>query len=562
MTDRSTDFTKLVVRGEPVAPAKITVNAVGHTLVDFGKHFFGWIEVDAPEAGPFKFIWGELLDEKGSVQTDPFFTREQGRVRCALSEGRFAGAGWERVPYQENAVSAFEPSPVGQFRTVMPFRWLEVLESPFPITAANVRQVPVFHPYDMGEERFDCDSPELVRVHDFCKHTILATTFTGKFVDGDRERLPYEADSFITQLGTYAITSDDTLARAMADYLATHTTWPTEWKQFFISIIHADWMRSGKTDLVEKHYAAMRDCKSWRHLRRGDGLLVTDGPSVRPAPDGTRPKDIVDWAMCYRDGFEFRDVNTVVNALHIKNLRVLAALAVAIGRDADAAQFAAEAEQTFDAFNAKLWDVSRGRYRDGEGTDHATVQGNAMALACGAVPPERVAAVADYVVSKGMSCSTYMAQFVLEALFKAGRNRDAIALMTSPAHRGWLAMMAKGATITPEFWDLTMPEKGRIPDMNHAWSTAPLNMINRYVLGVQPAAPGFAKISVNPHLGSLRRLSAAVPMPRGTLLIKMELAGGVWRIEIDTPAPTRFDFCGKYREVSIGKHIFHSEERQ
>ena len=168
-------------------------------------------------AGPYRLVWGELLDEHGSVQTDPFFTKEQGRVRCAFAEGCFAGTGWEKVPYQENDVSAFEPAPVGRFGTVMPFRWLEVVEAPFPITAANVRQMPILYPYDMTEERFVCDSPDLVRVHDFCKHSILATTFTGKFVDGDRERLPYEADSYITQLGTYAVTSDDTLVRATVD---------------------------------------------------------------------------------------------------------------------------------------------------------------------------------------------------------------------------------------------------------------------------------------------------------------------------------------------------------
>ena len=549
-------FTDRVVRGEPVAPAKIMVNAAGRTLVDFGRHFFGWIEVDAPVPGPFRFVWGELLDENGLVVTDPLFTKEQGRIRCALAEGRFQGRGWERVPYQGNAVSAFEPTPVGRFGTVMPFRWLEVVDAPFEVNAANVRQVPIHYPYDMGEERFECDSPELVRVHDFCKHTILATTFTGKFVDGDRERLPYEADSYITQLGTYAMTSDDTLVRAMADYLATHTTWPTEWKQFFISIVHADWMHSGRTDLVERHYERMRDCKSWRHLRRPDGLLVTAGPSVRPAPDGATPKDIVDWAKCYRDGFVFREVNTVVNALHIRNLRGLSAIAAAIGRDSDTALFAAEAEQTFAAFQETLWDASRGRYRDGAGTDHATVQGNAMALACGAVPPERVAAVADYVAAKGFSCSTYMAQFVLEALFKAGRDRDAIALMASPAHRGWLAMMERGATITPEFWDLAMPEKGRIPDMNHAWSTAPLNMIGRFVLGVEPAAPGFATIGVRPHPGDLRRIAGTAPTPRGPVRLAMDLRDGVWRVILDTPAPARFEAFGESRGLPGGRHEF------
>ncbi|MBQ0032155.1 MAG: rhamnosidase, partial [bacterium] len=122
----------------------------------------------------------------------------------------------------------------------------------------------------------------------------------------------------------------------------------------------------------------------------------------------------------------------------------------------------------FSSFQARLWDDECGCYRDGEGSSHATVQGNAMALACGAVPPDRIASVADYVEKKGFSCSTYMAQFVLDSLFLAGRDRAAIALMTSDAHRSWLGMMAKGATITPEFWDLTMSESGRIPDMNHA----------------------------------------------------------------------------------------------
>ena len=58
-------------------------------------------------------------------------------------------------------------------------------------------------------------------------------------------------------------------------------------------------------------------------------------------------------------------------------------MARAIGEERDAVKFAAEAAQTFAAFQAAFFDLSAGRYRDGEGTDHATVQGNAMALACG-----------------------------------------------------------------------------------------------------------------------------------------------------------------------------------
>ena len=544
------DVADKLVRGKEVAPVSVSVNAAGNAVVDFGRHGCGWIEVDAERAGDYLFIWGELLNGKGSVETNELFTVREGAIRCAVTKGRFEGPAKNvRIPYVKGNGSVFHEGEVGKFGVVMPFRWLEVVRCPFPITRANVRQVPVYYPYDMSEESFSCDDANLVAVHDFCKHSIRATTYTGKFIDGDRERLPYEADSYITLLGTAAVTSDDTLSHAMVDYLATHTTWPTEWKQFFIRLVYEDWMRSGQTDLVRKHYKLMRVVKSWRHLRREDGLVVSRGPKAVAAPGGEQPNDIVDWGKCYRDGFVFCDVNAVVNALHYRNLVELAEMARAIGETADAAMFAREAQVTFAAYQKAFFDAGAGCYCDGEGTDHKTVQANAMALACGVVPEKQVSGVADYVSRKGFSCSTYMAQFVLEALFRAGRADRAFELMTSDGERSWRGMMAKGATITMEFWDLTLKEPGRVPDMNHAWSTAPLNMISRYVLGVTPSAPGWASASISPNPGPLARLSGKVPTPKGAISLEMEKVDGSWRAVVETPVPAVFTLGDLKREI-------------
>ena len=551
-------FADRVVRGEAAKPVSIVTNAAGNLLVDFGRHQTGWIEVDAVKNGEYEFVWGELLNGSGSVETNSFFTHKQGRIRCAHTKDVLDAKGWTRIPYhaaKEKRRNTFRPEPVGRFGTVMPFRWLEVVKAPFPVTEGNVRQVPIYYPYDMSESSFDCDSKELVRVYDFCKHSIRATTYMGKFIDGDRERLPYEADSYITQLGTYAITSDQTLVRAMADYFATHTTWPTEWKQFFIRIVYEDWMHSGNTDIIRKHYSLMRDVKSWRSLRRSDGLLVTSGDTMTDSLDG-KIRDIVDWAMCYRDGFVFTPVNAVVNALHYRNLKEMSEMACAIGKIEESAMFEKEAALTFESYQRIFFDSVAGRYRDGIGTDHATVQGNAMALACGVVPPENIASVARYIAKKGFSCSTYMAQFVLESLFSAGRVDDAFRLMTSSEHRSWLGMMAKGATVTMEFWDLTLEEPARIPDMNHSWSTAPLNMISRWVMGVKPLKPGFEEISIRPNLGPLKCISGTVPTPKGPIRLKMAKDGDVWRGELETPAPAQFAFGGNVLSFQPGKHSF------
>ena len=548
------DFSDRVVRGEAAFPVSLSTNAAGHVLFDFGLHQVGWVELNVVHTGNYEFVWGELLDGNGTIQTNELYTKTQGNVRYARAYVEFAETGWKRIPYQ--SAGAFNRKPVGRFGTVMPFRWMEVLVAPCPVSPDHVRQVPLYHPYDLSESSFKSDCDALNRVYTFCKHSIRATTYTGLFIDGDRERLPYEADSYITQLGTYAITSDQTLTRLMTDYLATHTTWPTEWKQFFIRMVYEDWRHSGKTDLMRKHWTLMRDVKSWRQLRRTDGLLVTPGAKMAPSPDGGTFCDIVDWAKCYRDGFVFTSVNAVVNALHYRNLKELAEMACAIGKEEEAAMFREEAAQTFDAYQRVLFNSSAGRYNDGEGTDHATVQANAMALACGIVPKERMGDVADYVASKGFSCSTYMAQFVLEALFAAGREKEAVRLMASDAPRSWLGMMAKGATITPEFWDLTMEEPGRIPDMNHSWSTAPLNMISRWVLGVTPHKPGFEEILVCPHPGPLKGLSGVVPTPHGPVRLEMKRTGAGWNVSLESPRPFAFKFGGRIERHPPGRVDF------
>ena len=543
-----------VVRGVAVAPASVSANAAGNRVFDFGRHAFGWVEVNVERPGAYEFVVGELLDESGSVQTNALYTWKQGNVRCAHVKGVFGKTGWTRIPFVEGGVSRFNAHDAGRFGVVMPFRWLEVASAPFELTSKNVRQVPIYYPYDMSASSFSCDSPALERVYEFCRHSIRATSFMGMFIDGDRERLPYEADSFITMLSTQAMTADYTLVRRTIEHLAVHTTWPTEFKQYFIRLVYEDWMHGGNADLVRRYWALMRDVKSWRRLRRGDGLVVSPGEMMTPSPDGGKFCDIVDWAKCYRDGFVFTPVNVVVNALHYRNLRELEAMARAIGEDGDAATFAAEAAQTFKSFQDVLFDDASGRYRDGVGTDHATVQGNAMALACGAVPSDRVARVAEYMASKGFSCSTYMAHFVLDALFAAGRDDDALRLMTSSEHRSWLGMMEKGATVSMEFWDLTLEEGGRIPDMNHSWSTSPLNMVSRWVLGVNPLKPGFEEISIAPHPGFLKRISGTVPTPKGPVRLEIERTGRAWRVKVETPRSAEFVLGGKAMRLVPGSY--------
>lgn len=50
---------------------------------------------------------------------------------------------------------------------------------------------------------FRCSDDTLNRIWELCRYSMKATSFTGYYVDGDRERIPYEADALINQLGRY-----------------------------------------------------------------------------------------------------------------------------------------------------------------------------------------------------------------------------------------------------------------------------------------------------------------------------------------------------------------------
>ena len=56
----------------------------------------------------------------------------------------------------------------------------------------------------------------------------------------------------------------------------------------------------------------------------------------------------------------------------------------------------------------------------------------------------------------------------------------------------------------------------------HAWGASPNIELFRTVLGVDSAAPGYRKVIVRPHLGSLKKVRGTVPHPKGLIRVELE----------------------------------------
>ena len=536
------DYKRLEVR--TVSPVCVTTNAAGHAVADFGCTGFGWLEMTGK--GPYTFVIGEMTNAEGFV-VNPYYPSST--IRAQKLSGEAAGSRY-RVPmpadplnlkgYDPKAPAIALPKEIG---VVYPFRFVEVVWS--PCDGSDLVQKAVNYPMDMTKSSLESSESDLVRLYEFCKQTIRATSFCGIYVDGDRERTPYEADAYINQLCQYAIDDDYSLARKSHEWLMAHPTWPTEWKQHSILIAWADWMWTGDTQSLTRWYDVLRVQKLDAGCEvRADGLLLSPGGSARGA------RDIVDWPVSERDGFVMTTVNSVVNAFRYRNLREMAAIAEALKKPDDARYFAAEAERMKTAFDQAFFRPASGLYADGETTEHASLHANAAALAFGLVPPERQQKVADFLEAKGLACSVYFAQYYLEALYAAGRDAAAMRLMLSRGERSWLGMMDFGSSLTMEAWNICVKPN---LDLNHAWGAVPLNVISRFVLGVMPLEPGFAKIAVKPQVGGLRQVKGVVPTSRGPVVVAVDGEN----LSVSVPAPAVVTWRGKIHEVSSGKYEFH-----
>ncbi len=519
-------------------PKKVVPLQAGSMFLDWGKAAFAGLTLTlsggAAGGETVTVHMGEAVDASGQhVHRKP-----GGSVRYHRAELTVQPGIHDYVVPLRDADKRRMPTSIGP---VMPFRYVEIEGLHAPLIARDARQVAAYYPFEDRAARFRSSDQTLNEVWDLCHHTIKATAFCGLYVDGDRERLPYEADAYINQLGHYACDREFTLARYTHEFLIRKPTWPTEWFLQSVLLAWHDYLYTGDPASMGAFYDDL-SAKTLKALARPDGLISTAEPLVPEAvrqevyhsPKTRRIEDIVDWPPRERDGYEMLPINTVVNAFYYAALERMSRIANALGKRDEAKEFAEGAVKVRQAINDRLFHPETGLYIDGEGSAHSSQHANFFPLALGVVPEERRRAVATFVAEKGMACSVYGAQFLMESLYEAGRGDDALALLTAKHDRGWHHMIhGVGSTIALEAWDAKYKPN---LDWNHAWGAAPANIIPRYLMGVEPLEAGFRRVRIRPQPGSLRHAEMLLPTIRGPIEMKLENSPNSVSLEVRLPA--------------------------
>ena len=497
-----------------VGPERLVEYEPGNYFIDFGRSVtagFSLADVDSPGGERVEIRLGQERFGPNGVR----YRKRTGNTYqevWTLAEGRQTLRNWG-------------------YRS---FRYAEVIGAPTGLGPGNFGAWVLRQPFDENDADFESSDFVLNDVWEMLKYGIRATSL-GVYVDShSRERRCYEGDAYIHQLSHYAMERQYAFPRYSMEYLFHRPTWPTEYKQVAVIMAWNDYMYTGNADALIDHYETLK-------RRTLEEFLNEDDLVEKPENAGGRwGRDLVDWPPALRDGFRFSEINTVVNAFHVRAIEVLAMIATVIGERDDATRFSTLASRLRPAFHEHLYDRDARAYRDGKAIPHHSLHASIFPVALGLAPESVLAEVAEHIFERGMRCNLYGAQFVLESLYTAGRGDLALRHMTALEGNSWGHMLYRlGATIPTEAWDPSW--KGNMAFSHGGWGSAPANNIARGLFGIRPTEPGFSKFEVRPQPGGLRWARYRHPTIKGPVSVAFHDRDDRFEMTLEVPVNTRAD---------------------
>jgi hypothetical protein len=281
----------------------------------------------------------------------------------------------------------------------------------------------------------------------------------------------------------------------------------------------------------------------WADYKRGMAFIINKigGNSLLNV---TRTQD---WARVGQGG-----ENVSANALLYAALKGGVTLATVKGDSALAASWADKAAAIKSAANSRLWDASKGMYKDNPTSGLYPQDGNSLAVWYGLTDST---AKARSIVSRletrwgnygpttpewGGNVSPFAGGMELNAHFTANNDHTALAQI----RRTWGHMLNSDIGTKSTFWEGIRADGGHayggsFMSLAHGWSTAPTSTLTFDVLGTAPESATGAYRFV-PHPGDLTSAEGRITMPQGAINASWsrDRAAGTYSAHLTSPSGT------------------------
>ncbi|MCD8739263.1 glycoside hydrolase family 78 protein [Mucilaginibacter roseus] len=509
----------VVKEHERIPAVKIIKTPQGDLVADFGQNLVGWVEVKThgPAGKQIKLTHAEVLDKAGNFYTDNLRSAKQQTVYVLkgstenVYSPHFSFQGFRYVkiegypqelkPADLTAVALYSAMPVtGTFKTSNPL--LNQLQHNIVWgQKGNFVDVPTDCP--QRDERLGWTGDAQAFYNTSAYNMDVSGFFTKwlKDVKADQHK-------------------DGSVPFVVPDVLNQSDAGSAGWADVATIIPWGMYMSYGDKRILEDQYASMKGWVDYMTSRSRNNLWNTgfhfgDWLFYRPDDDNDGRAAVTDKYM-------------IAQCFYANSTQLLANAAQVLGKTAD-----------FNKYNALLNDIKKAYVNEyvtaGGRLISSTQTAYVLALQFDMLPESQRAQAADRLVANVRDYGNHLTTgflgtpYLCHVLSRFGHADVAYDLLMQESYPSWLYPVKMGATTIWERWDGIKPDGSfQTPNMNsynHYAYGAIGDWMYKNIAGIQPAAPGYKKITIKPIIGG--KLTSA----EGTLDSDYGLISSRWKIE-------------------------------
>lgn len=404
---------------------------------------------------------------------------------------------------------------------------------------------------------FSSDDPLLDRIWEVGWRTARLCAVETYFDCPYYEQLQYVGDTRIQALISLYVSGDDRLMRqairafdlSRSPEGITKSHYPSWDAQFippfslyWINMVHDYWMHRDDEAFVRSMLPGVKTILEWYA-----GMV---DPATGMVRSGVPHWNFVDWVPAWWPPRtpgpgtppESDRYGSAIVTLHMADaLRDAAQLMARFGEDDLAARYDALGNSLKQNTYNRCWDEGRGLLRDYVGSPTFSQHANIMGILTDAIPQADQRTVFERLDSDTtLAQATFYYRFYLTRALKKAGLADRYTRMLGP----WQRMLDLGLTTFAE-----NPEPTRSDC--HAWSSSPNYDLLATVCGIEPAAPGFARVRIAPHPGHLKRIDGRMPHPKGEIRVNLQADQGKLTGEVTLPEGLEGDFVWAGRSLPL-----------
>lgn len=536
---------------ETLKPVKIEENPSGAWLIDMGKNYVGWLELNLPAGiGTGANVKIEYAD----------WTPSPGR--------------WATFNQRDEYVTRAGAQAIRSRFNYHGFRYAHVTGLSQAPAAADVKGYAIRTDYARASS-FESSNDLLNRIYRTVTWTYECLTLGGYVVDcPTRERLGYGGDAGTSiETGMFNFDTGGLYNRWSAnwrdaqdpktgDLPYTAPNYPDQggggpmWSNFMVTMPWQIYLQYGDRRVLETNYPAMQKWLAFADSKTVDHLLE---PYVSIGIRMPQWNYLGDWVTPRRAGGGTDPARDLVAARFINNchylytLQLAAKIAALIGKTQDRPIYEQRGATLSRVIHEKFYDPAKGVYATGEQPYLA------LPLLLGVTPPELRGSVMKtleqtiLVKNQGhIDAGMHGTYFLLKELMEEDRNDLIFTMANQTTYPSWGDMLRQGATTIWENWSGGSHIHDCLISIG-SWFIQGIGGIR-----IDEASPGFRHFFIKPGVvGGLTFARTRYKSIHGTIASDWRIENGLMHLEVTVPPGTTATvYTGKVAtEVGSGHHV-------